>query len=453
MPSDTYTLVIADAGVSTPADGSVTTGKIANLAVTTAKLETSSNASTGVTTIKIADSAVTTAKLVDSSSTTTGVTTAKIADDAVTTAKILNLAVTTAKLESYSSGSTGVTTAKIADLAVTTAKLADGAVTDVKITNGTITDAKLATISTAGKVTNNATTAASINTLSAIVARDGSGNFSAGIITAALTGNATTATSIAGGTAGAIPYQTGAGTTQFTNVGTAGQLLVSNGTAAPTWGSAVGGVSGGGTGIYSYAVGDIIYANGQYTLTKLAAVATGNVLLSGGVTTAPFYGPVPLDTHVSGTLPVIRGGTGFTQSAYGEYYISTATATTPIVDGVYIKVAGTTTAGSFLSNFTHTSGNKLTYTGTTRKFLVSATISFSGTNGNIYKFAFHKGSTLVASSPVSAIVTGGSHMDHVSCQCIVELDNTNFIEVFVTNVGAANPVTVNFMNVSAIALI
>ena len=53
-----------------------------------------------------------------------------------------------------------------------------------------IVDTKLATIATAGKVSNSATTAASANTASAIVARDASGNFTAGTITAALTGTA-----------------------------------------------------------------------------------------------------------------------------------------------------------------------------------------------------------------------------------------------------------------------
>ena len=57
-----------------------------------------------------------------------------------------------------------------------------------------IVDTKLATISTAGKVANSATTATSANTANAIVARDASGNFSAGTITANLSGNATTAT-------------------------------------------------------------------------------------------------------------------------------------------------------------------------------------------------------------------------------------------------------------------
>ncbi len=59
-----------------------------------------------------------------------------------------------------------------------------------------IVDTQLATISTASKVSNSATTAASANTASAIVARDGSGNFTAGTITAALVGNASTATTV-----------------------------------------------------------------------------------------------------------------------------------------------------------------------------------------------------------------------------------------------------------------
>jgi cytoskeletal protein CcmA (bactofilin family) len=59
-----------------------------------------------------------------------------------------------------------------------------------------IADIYLETIATAGKVSNSATTADSANTASAIVARDASGNFSAGTITAALTGNADTATKL-----------------------------------------------------------------------------------------------------------------------------------------------------------------------------------------------------------------------------------------------------------------
>lgn len=60
-----------------------------------------------------------------------------------------------------------------------------GTVTNAMLA-GSIADTKLSTISTAGKVSNSATTATSANTASAIVARDGSGNFSAGTIDATI---------------------------------------------------------------------------------------------------------------------------------------------------------------------------------------------------------------------------------------------------------------------------
>ena len=78
--------------------------------------------------------------------------------------------------------------------------IAAGVIVDADISaSAAIVDTKLATISTALKVSNSATTATSANTASAIVARDASGNFTAGTITAALTGNAATATALATG--------------------------------------------------------------------------------------------------------------------------------------------------------------------------------------------------------------------------------------------------------------
>ena len=108
------------------------------------------------------------------------------------------------------------------------------AVTNVKLA-GSITDDKLSTISTAGKVSNSATTATNANTASAIVARDASGNFNAGTITASLTGTASSATNLTGGSTGTVPYQSGTGATAMLAVGTAGQALVSAGAAAPVW--------------------------------------------------------------------------------------------------------------------------------------------------------------------------------------------------------------------------
>jgi hypothetical protein len=90
----------------------------------------------------------------------------------------------------------GITLANIVQTGTTgtvnSTMILDGTIVNADINaSAAIADTKLATISTASKVSNSATTATSANTASAIVARDASGNFTAGTITANLTGNVT----------------------------------------------------------------------------------------------------------------------------------------------------------------------------------------------------------------------------------------------------------------------
>jgi hypothetical protein len=82
--------------------------------------------------------------------------------------------------------------------------------------------------------------------------------------------------------------------------------------ATGTWNGDTIGVAYGGTGLTSYTIGDLIYASGATTLSKLPDIATGNALISGGVGVAPSWGKIGLTTHVSGTLPIANGGTNAT---------------------------------------------------------------------------------------------------------------------------------------------
>ena len=83
----------------------------------------------------------------------------------------------------------------------------------------------------------------------------------------------------------------------------------------------------GGTGITSYAIGDLLYANTTTTLAKLPDVATGNALISNGVNTAPAWGKIGLTTHVTGTLDTTNGGTGISSYATGDILYASATNT------------------------------------------------------------------------------------------------------------------------------
>lgn len=124
------------------------------------------------------------------------------------------------------------------------------------------------------------------------------------------------------------------------------------------------GATSGGTGQTGYAVGDLLYASSTTALSKLAAVATGNVLRSGGVGVAPAWGPVALGTDVSGTLPVANGGTGAATLAANNVLLGNGTsalqAVAPGTNGNVLTSNGTTWTSATPAAAPVTSVNGLT---------------------------------------------------------------------------------------------
>ena len=185
-----------------------------------------------------------------------------------------------------------VTTVKIQDSAVTSAKIADGTIVNADINaSAAIVDTKLATISTASKVSNSATTAASANTASAIVARDASGNFTAGTVTAttfvgALTGAVTG--NVTGNVTGTAATVTTAAQPAITSVGTLSGLTMANGTTIV---GAGGSLDFGAGPPFNVILGSnaglgnvVIQFNGVNTLS----VGSGNVVISGSCQATSF---------------------------------------------------------------------------------------------------------------------------------------------------------------------
>jgi hypothetical protein len=117
----------------------------------------------------------------------------------------------------------------------------------------------------------------------------------------------------------------------------------------------------GGTGQTSYAVGDILFANTSTTLAKLADVATGNALISGGVGVAPAYGKIGLTTHISGVLPVANGGTNASTASITSfnnitgYTASGATGTTST--NLVFSTSPSITTPTLVGDVTMSTGN------------------------------------------------------------------------------------------------
>jgi hypothetical protein len=131
-----------------------------------------------------------------------------------------------------------------------------------------------------------------------------------------------------------------AGQTTITTLGT-----VTTG----TWSAATIAVNKGGTGMTSYAVGDIVYASGATTLSGLADVATGNALISGGVGVAPSWGKIGLTTHVTGTLAAGNGGTGNTSYSNGDLLVGNGSALTKLGSGAQYTVLMSAGSGAGVS--------------------------------------------------------------------------------------------------------
>lgn len=161
-------------------------------------------------------------------------------------------------------------------------------------------------------------------------------------------------------TAGDLPYYaSGTGLSKLA-AASSGNVLLSG--TSPAWGkvalaSAVSGTlpaANGGTGVASYAIGDLLYASGTTALSKLADVATGSVLLSGGVGTAPAYGKVNLGTMITGTLSGsnVSGGTfgAVDGSALTSLTAANVTGTNTLPAGVLpttvVKASSSLTSGT-----------------------------------------------------------------------------------------------------------
>ena len=151
----------------------------------------------------------------------------------------------------------------------------------------------------------------------------------------------------------------------------------------------------GGTGQSTYAVGDLLVGGATNTLAKLADVATGNALISGGVGVAPSYGKIGLATHVSGNLPVTNLNSGTSASA-STFWRGDGTWAAPAGAGTVTSI----TAGTGLTGGTITSSGTIAIDSTVTTNSGTQTLTNKTTTNLVFDGSF--------TEEVFTITDGGS---------------------------------------------
>ena len=184
---------------------------------------------------------------------------------------------------------------------------------------------------------------------------------------------ATTSTNLAGGVAGAVPWQSAAGATGFTAAGTTGQVLQSNGTSVPTWVTPTA---------YATITDDTTTSSTRYPLfasatagnlaseyvssTKLQYVPSTGVLTATGFSGSGASLTSLTAGNLSGTIPSAVLGNSTVYIGTTAVLLNRASAS--------ISLTGTSIDGSAGSATTATTATNATNTGTTDDTTTNAVV-------------------------------------------------------------------------------
>ncbi len=158
-------------------------------------------------------------------------------------------------------------------------------------------------------------------------ARGGTGVANNAASTITITGSYALGLTLSAATSVTLPTS---GTLATTAVATLSSLTSIGTIATGVWqGTAIAAGYGGTGQLGGYAVGDLLYASGAAALSKLAAVAAGPYLRSGGVTTAPLWSTLVLPNAATANRVVYASAT----NTYGESANLTFDGTTLYLSG------------------------------------------------------------------------------------------------------------------------
>ncbi len=134
--------------------------------------------------------------------------------------------------------------------------------------------------------------------------------------------------------------------------------------------------------------------------------------------------------------------------SYINYFdFSSGSITSFALADTYVKLEATTTQGFSNNGLVMTTDNRIENTSSSKICSVNGAVNISGSNNNEIDFAFFLDDVLVPCSAQSVVLGSGGKASSVSFQCIVEIPQNSYIEVWCKNRLSANPITLVNVNV------
>jgi hypothetical protein len=219
----------------------------------------------------------------------------------------------------------------------------------------------------------------------------------------------------------------------------------------------------------SGAAGSIISVSSTATISRRFRIIYSSIVAFGSTTgiDVDVSATVPNEGYILDTCNFSGGGTYTAGVAYtddkarwiecrgvqnttatGNMTMSgNSTATTGLTQSVPAKVAGTTSLNSISQKFSHSS-NRLTYDGSlSREFQVTVVASLTSGNNKIIGLFVAKNGTTISESEMQTTTSGTGRSESITCQTILELATSDYVEIFCSNESGTQDVTVEYLNV------
>ena len=223
------------------------------------------------------------------------------------------------------------------------------------------------------------------------------GGFFGGTVTAttfvgsfagAISGTATSANNLTNGTAGQVPYQTGAGATSFYGPGTAGQILVSAGTSAPTYTNTASIYVG------NAAVANILNANNTGTQyvgfanksNNIIAGTAGQLVYQSAADTTGFVGP-----GTAGQILVSAGASAPVYTNTSSIYVNRAISADSATSANAVANALTAGTGLTSSGGTFNGSAAVTFSLNTATYMLAAVTANNVAGGTAGQLVYQTG--------------------------------------------------------------